>query len=284
MLKQRIITALIMLGVLLYATLHPSPLPFIGVTLVLVACGAWEWARLNQYGAVPSVLSGLACALLCAGIWLAGGATMHFHVLWTVTGSAWVLLGAWLLRFGTPAWRAIPRPLRWLGGPWVMAVAWLAAMQARLIGINFLFSVLVLVWAADVFAYFTGRALGGRFFRNKLAPSISPGKTWEGALGGLLGVLLCAWGWMQMEAHYSVDSASLYSRLYAMGGPMLLLSVVFLCAMSVVGDLLESLFKRAAGVKDSSQLLPGHGGVLDRLDALLPTLPLTMMLLELGTP
>lgn len=284
MLKQRIITALVMLAVLLYATLHPSPLPFIGVTLVLVACGAWEWSRLNQYGPLASVLSGLACALLCAGIWLEGGATAHFRLLWIITGAAWVLLGGWLLRFGAPAWLAIPRSVRWLGGPWVMAVAWLAAMQARLIGINFLFSVFVLVWAADVFAYFAGRGFGGKFFRNKLAPTISPGKTWEGALGGLFGVLLCAWGWMQVEAHYSLDSVSLYGRLYAMGGPVLLVSVVFLCAMSVVGDLLESLFKRAAGVKDSSQLLPGHGGVLDRLDALLPTLPLAMMLLEWGTP
>jgi phosphatidate cytidylyltransferase len=155
-------------------------------------------------------------------------------------------------------------------------------MQARLMGINFMLSVLVLVWAADIGAYFSGRALGGKFFANKLAPSISPGKTWEGVVGGLLAVLVVALLWMNADSRGGVDSASLYSRLWAMGAPVWLAGLAFLGAMSVVGDLVESLFKRAAGVKDSSNLLPGHGGVLDRVDALLPTLPLALMLVTGG--
>ncbi len=137
---------------------------------------------------------------------------------------------------------------------------------------------MVLVWAADIFAYFAGRALGGRFFARKLAPSISPGKTWEGVCGGMLGVLLCAFVWRGVDLAGATDQASLYSRLGAISLVFMVLALVFLTSMSVVGDLVESLFKRSAGVKDSSGLLPGHGGVLDRVDALLPILPLAMML------
>ena len=193
-------------------------------------------------------------------------------------GTFWVLAGAWALRSGAAAWKALPPTLRLAGGVVLLWAAWLAMMQARLLGINFLLSVLVLVWAADIGAYFSGRGLGGRFFANKLAPSISPGKTWEGVAGGVVAVLVVAFLWVYADRHLSVDSSSLYSRLLAMGIPVLLVGVAFMTAMSVVGDLVESLFKRSAGVKDSSNLLPGHGGVLDRVDALLPTLPLAMML------
>ena len=156
--------------------------------------------------------------------------------------------------------------------------AWLAVAHARAMGINFLFSVLVLVWVADIFAYFAGRTWGGKIFARKLAPSISPGKTWEGALGGMLGVIVLAFVWRWADTAYAVDSMSLYSRLWVRGAVVMVVAVVFMAAMSVVGDLVESLFKRSAGVKDSSGLLPGHGGVLDRVDALLPILPLALML------
>jgi len=143
-------------------------------------------------------------------------------------------------------------------------------------GIEFLLSVLVLVWVADIFAYFAGRALGGRFSHGKLAPAISPGKSWEGVWGGMIGVVALSLAWSAWGGN------TLYSQLAQRHGIVLmLLSVVFLAAMSVVGDLVESLIKRSAGVKDSSGLLPGHGGVLDRVDALLPALPLAMMLATL---
>ena len=274
MLKQRIITALVLLAILLPATFYPVTTPFGLVTLVLLACGAWEWGRLNGCGSTVS--------LLCAGAWYSGMPSADLGLLWLLTGAFWVLAGAWALRSGTAAWLAVPRPVRLLGGLVLLWAAWLAVMQARLMGVNFLLSVLVLVWAADIGAYFSGRALGGRFFANKLAPSISPGKTWEGVIGGVCAVLVIALVWIATDSHQAAQSQSIYSRLYAMGVPLLVLGLAFLTAMSVVGDLVESLFKRAAGVKDSSNLLPGHGGVLDRVDALLPTLPLALMLVSGG--
>ena len=140
--------------------------------------------------------------------------------------------------------------------------------------------VLLLVWVADIFAYFAGRAFGLRLTKGKLAPSISPGKSWEGVWGGMVGVLLMAGVWIWIDTQYAVDSPSLFTRLYSRGAPFLVLATVFLTLMSVAGDLVESLVKRSAGIKDSSQLLPGHGGVLDRVDALLPTLPLALMLAQ----
>ena len=139
-------------------------------------------------------------------------------------------------------------------------------------------SVLVLVWAADVFAYFAGRAWGGRWVKAKLAPAISPGKSWEGVFGGAVGVLVVAVAWVAADAHWHVSVPSFYTVLLSRGMLLMCVALMFMTAMSVVGDLVESLVKRSAGVKDSSALLPGHGGVLDRLDALLPTLPLAMMI------
>jgi len=176
------------------------------------------------------------------------------------------------------AWSTIDRRLRLCIGIAVLWVAWLAAAQARMIGSNFLLSVLALVWVADIAAYFAGRAWGGRFTSRKLAPSISPGKTWEGVCGGLTGVLIVALLWRSIDSQWALSVPSLYTQLSQQGLPILIVGVIFLVAMSVVGDLLESLVKRSAGMKDSSGLLPGHGGVLDRLDAVLPAMPLAMML------
>ena len=179
---------------------------------------------------------------------------------------------------GVAAWAGHSRTLRQLAGLVALWLAWLAVAQARTVGVNFLLSILLLVWVADIFAYFAGRALGGRFSRAKLAPSISPGKSWEGVWGGMIGVLALAFGWQAADKVYAATVPSLFSHLGSHGDWLLLVGALFLAAMSVVGDLFESLVKRSAGVKDSSGLLPGHGGVLDRVDALLPTLPLAMML------
>ncbi len=280
MLKQRVITAIVLLLILLPALFYPSPTPFCAVALVLIAAGGWEWARLNGYGGASSCLAGAACFGLCAAAWWVG--LLHqpfaYPALWTLCGAFWVLAGAWLLKGGVPSWSTIPRPVRLVGGLIALWMAWLAVAQARVIGINFLLSILLLVWVADIFAYFAGRAFGGRIAKGKLAPSISPGKSWEGVWGGMAGVVVMAvvWRWADVAQQASVPS--LYSRLFAKGWWLLLIAVLFLAAMSVVGDLVESLVKRSAGAKDSSGLLPGHGGVLDRVDALLPTLPLAMML------
>lgn len=281
MLRQRVITAVLLLAVLLPAVFYPHPQVFALVAVALIAAGGWEWARLNQMGAAGAVGTGALCGLVCLvslyfapGLVTAGG-------LWLGVAAVWVLGGSWLLAHGAGRWLTVPRAVRWSLGVACLYAAWLAVTQARSIGINFLFSVLVLVWVADIGAYFSGRLLGGKLFARKLAPSVSPGKTWEGVLGGLLGVLLCALIWVQAEQRWSVDSVSIYSQLWQRGGMVTLVALVWLTAWSVVGDLIESLIKRSAGVKDSSGLLPGHGGVLDRLDALLPVLPMAMMLQSL---
>jgi phosphatidate cytidylyltransferase len=278
MLKQRIITAAVLLAILLPALFYPSYVPFAVVMLALIGAAAWEWGRLNGCGPRLSVFLGLEAVALCALSWWLGLLQQSLPMVWILAGGAWVLGGALMLRAGVAGWPTVPRAVRLVGGLLALWVAWLAAVQARVVGINFLLSVLVLVWVADVFAYFTGRAFGLRFTRGKLAPAISPGKSWEGVWGGVAGVLLLALAWGWADHATQADVASLYSRLMARGWWQLPLGVLFLTMMSVVGDLVESLIKRSAGAKDSSNLLPGHGGVLDRVDALLPTLPLAMML------
>jgi phosphatidate cytidylyltransferase len=278
MLKQRIITALVLLAILLPALFADRPEWLMSVALVLICLAAWEWGQLNGYSKKASWLIALDCLVLCAIAWKVGLPYRKMPLLWTVVGSAWVLLGALLLHRGVEGWPQMHRWMRIVGGVFLLATAWLAVAQARVIGINFLLSVLVLVWGADVFAYFSGRTWG----RRKLAISISPGKSWEGVWGGMVGVALISlmWIWLDRNA-LNGQPPSLYTQVASRGWWLLPLALVFMCAMSVVGDLVESLVKRSAGAKDSSNLLPGHGGVLDRVDALLPTVPLAMMLASL---
>jgi phosphatidate cytidylyltransferase len=138
--------------------------------------------------------------------------------------------------------------------------------------VPFVLSLMLVVWLADIGAYFAGKAFG----RHKLAPAISPGKTWEGAVGGWLAVVIVASAAIVLHAFEPTLYSALLERL---GAVRTLVVLTILVVFSVVGDLFESMLKRQAGVKDSSGLLPGHGGVLDRIDALLPVLPLAMLLL-----
>ena len=277
MLQQRIITALVLLAIVLPALFYPGPLPFMLVVLVMMAAGAWEWGRLSGFGQGGALGMGALCLLLCGLSWWSGLVQQPLPWLWMLGGGLWVRCGAALLRVGVAGWPRIPRLLRTLGGLIALWLAWLAVVQAHARGVNFLLSVLTLVWVADIGAYFSGRAFG----RRKLALAISPGKSWEGVWGGMVGVLLLALLWVWADQTWQAPVPSFYTGLRQQGGwGLLLLAVVFMAAMSVVGDLVESLIKRSVGVKDSSGLLPGHGGVLDRIDALLPTLPLAMMLTE----
>lgn len=281
MLLQRVITAMVLLAILLPALFASNPLPFNIIVLVMLTAGAWEWARLIGLRAVGAVITGAVMLLLCLLTWQLDWLSHAHRVLWVIAGGVWVLGSALLIKAGVPAWGRVPQWVRWLAGVLALWVAGLAIVQARQMGINFLLSILALVWVADIFAYFSGRAFGLRFTKQKLAPAISPGKSWEGAWGGAAGVVLMAFVWVWMDAAQKPEVASFYTRLYEQGWWLLLVAALFMAAMSVVGDLVESLIKRSAGFKDSSQLLPGHGGVLDRIDALLPTLPLAMMLISL---
>ena len=170
------------------------------------------------------------------------------------------------------------RPLAFLVGLLVVVPAGLSVVSMHSIAPHILLMLLAFIWIADIAAFFAGRAFGKR----KLALSISPGKSWEGVWSGMLGVMLLAVLWLAIDRSGLVDSASLYTRLLKTHGIVgLVMVLIFLSAMSVVGDLVESLVKRSAGAKDSSGLLPGHGGVLDRVDALLPVFPLAMAMVSI---
>jgi phosphatidate cytidylyltransferase len=301
MLKQRVITALILMGILLPALWADQLWPFALLSLAFIAAAGWEWARLNDAPGWRAWALGVVVACACLGLaqqWhlpvlhaVAPMNGVHQHIMgealagfvvparvWWAALALWVLGGAAMLRWGAAVWKHIPMPVRIVLGLVLLVMAWSALAEAKLQGLNFLLSIMCLVWVADIGAYFGGRTFG----RRKLAPSISPGKSWEGVVAGALATSILSVGWIQVERLISVDSPSIYSFLYMGLGPVgLMLCVWFLTAMSVVGDLFESLIKRQAGQKDSSALLPGHGGVLDRIDALLPVLPLALALTTL---
>ena len=277
MLKQRVITALVLMCFLLPALFAPMAWPFEVLTLLGIAAAGWEWGRLNGAGGA-SVALGVLLAILCAAALWAGWGDAPPRLVWWLALLVWVLGGAFVLRGGPAAWPAVPVVARCAIGVALLWTAWLALAAAKTLGINFILSVFCLVWAADIAAYFGGRAFGKR----KLAPAISPGKSWEGVWSGMIGALALAALWWWADAAFKMDTLGLYTRLvarFSVAGAALV--VVFLVAMSVVGDLFESLVKRAAGAKDSSGLLPGHGGVLDRIDALLPAFPIALALISL---
>jgi len=279
MLGQRIATAVVLLALLLPALFAQAAWPFPLFTLALVAAAAWEWGRLN--GAPFALSLGFGAALAAAGAAaVAAGWTGHPPGGgWWLVALAWVLVGGLALRGGPAAWPRLPAALRWPVGLLMLGAAWLAMAQSRALGLNFLLSVFALVWVSDIAAYAGGRAFG----RRKLAPTISPGKTWEGVFSALLGVGLLALAWtLLVDGRGVADGPSLYARLaQALGWGGALLALAGLTGLGVVGDLCESLVKRAHGAKDSSGLLPGHGGVLDRIDALLPVFPLAAALASL---
>lgn len=278
MLKQRVLTALVLLALLLPALFTSLAWPFLAFVAVAMTAAGWEWGRLNGLGHASAALLGLLV--------LGGVLALHFWLpapplgFWLLLLGAWVLGGALLLRGGPTGWASRSAPLRLLLGLPLLIPAGAALLAWKTQGLNALLSVLCLVWAADIAAYFGGRAFG----RRKLAPAISPGKSWEGVWSGLLGVALLALVWIAvLDAQTWVDGRSLYLQLVrGLGWPLALLALVLLAALSVVGDLVESLVKRAVGAKDSSRLLPGHGGVLDRVDALLPVLPAALALSQLA--
>ncbi|WP_323120771.1 phosphatidate cytidylyltransferase [Burkholderia alba] len=272
MLKTRVITAIVLLAVLLPVTLF-APLSAFGALIALaLVFAAWEWARLLKLGRTGSVAYAVvAAAALAASTQLGIGAGAS-RPLFEAAGVFWLLAGPFALwrkpAMAERAWR----PFLLAAGLVVFAACWHALVAARAEGVPFVLSLLLVVWLADIGAYFAGKGFG----KHKLAPSISPGKTWEGAAGGWLAVMIVAGGAIAAHA-FEPTLFSAFALRYGTPGAIAALTV--LVAFSVIGDLFESLLKRQAGVKDSSGLLPGHGGVLDRVDALLPVLPLAMLLL-----
>jgi phosphatidate cytidylyltransferase len=278
MLKQRIITALALLLVLLPALFHSDSrfLAFIG--LILIGAAVWEWSRLNQLNQFHSVFWAFLSAGLCAVAYGTDTIVSLGASFWLLISASWVLFGSFYLQGGQVRWQTTHRGIRQLIGLCILISSWLALYQLKLMGTNFLLSVLLLVWVADISAYFAGRRWG----RHKLAPHISPGKSWEGLIGGVIGVFFLSIMWLYLDDVFPILQESVFQKLHAHGWLMFVTSILFLTLMSVMGDLVESMVKRSAGAKDSSRLLPGHGGVLDRLDAMLPVLPIAMMLILYG--
>jgi phosphatidate cytidylyltransferase len=279
MLRQRVITALVLVALLLASLMTVQAWPFALLTLSLIAAAGWEWGRLNGADGALCIAMGAALALAGAAALLVGWTQHPPGALWWLGAALWVAGGSLALRQGVAAWSTLPKALRWGLGLLALWLTWMAIAHARVISINFMLSALCLVWMADVSAYFGGRAFG----KAKLAPSISPGKSWAGVWSGMVGVVVLAFFWIWLDTWASVDGPSLYTRLQTRLGSLgMLPALLILCALSVVGDLVESLVKRAAGAKDSSQLLPGHGGVLDRVDALLPVMPVALAFVAWG--
>ena len=270
MLWQRVLTALGLLGLLLASLWHSSEWPFGLLTLLLVCIAAWEWARLSGLSRGPAIGLAIGLAGILLALWGLVGVGQTSRWFWLLSALACAALLPWLLQRGVAGWCQLATGPRAGLGLLLLGQAWWALLHAKAIGLGMLLSILLLVWAADIAAYFGGK----RFGRRKLAPTISPGKTWEGVWSAALAVLLLSALWITAwPPHWG---PTLYTELWQLGPWLALGGLLLLLALSVMGDLLESLVKRSAGKKDSSRILPGHGGLLDRFDALLPVLPLSL--------
>ena len=266
MLKQRVATASVLLTVAVGAMVW-SATAFAVMVTALLGFALVEWLQLTGAARSTSIIVALVvCAVLLALVFTSSKTSEMFVLpLGAVAATIWVAIVALLVQPNAMSLR-LPRLLGMALAIVLVAAAWFALMQFLSQGVLALLSVLLIVWIADTAAYFAGRAFG----RRKLAPHISPGKTWAGVFGAILAVLLLA-----LVLWLVAPAARMYPNdLFAAVGPVgALLLLAVLVGLSIVGDLFESLLKRQAGVKDSGQLLPGHGGVLDRVDAMVPVLP-----------
>ncbi len=266
MLRTRIATAFVLLAIAVGAMVWSST-AFAVVVTALLGLALTEWLHLIGAARSVSMIVALSVCTVLLAVVFASSNTIDAVVLplGVAAAAIWLVIAAVLVQPSAMKLRLPRIPAMVLAVVLVLA-AWFALMRFLSQGVLMLLSVLSLVWIADTAAYFVGRAFG----RRKLAPHISPGKTWAGVAGAILAVLIVAFTIWQF-----VPDARIYSNdLFAAIGPAFaLLLLALLVASSIVGDLFESLLKRQAGVKDSGQLLPGHGGVLDRLDAMVPVLP-----------
>jgi phosphatidate cytidylyltransferase len=273
MLSTRILTAAVLVALVLAAMFLLPPLAWGTLTLALIVLAATEWADLAGFGkptwwifVAGTLLIGLN---LLFSPFAAFGAGWPSGIVLAVCGVAtlfWLLVAVpWLASRWKPT---SSLPLAIAG--WIVLIgAWVAIVQLQARSPWLVLAAMAIVWIADTAAYFSGRAFG----RRKLAPQVSPGKTWEGVYGGLAAVGLYALALVPLAAGSGFKgTVSPLAVVFWIG------LAVALAALSVVGDLCESLLKRQAGVKDSGRLLPGHGGVLDRIDALLAAMPAAALL------
>jgi phosphatidate cytidylyltransferase len=257
MLKVRILTVLLLLPLFLAALFRLPPMGWSLLMLGMVLIGAREWSKISAFSSFQGWVYVLLTLLI--GLLLLPESSRSANLaLYGMAFLFWTFLVPLWLR---NQWRARQWPIMALIGWVVLIPTWLALVELRTFGPELLLGLLAVVWVADTAAYFAGRKFG----RHKLAPSISPGKTWEGVVGAFLGVTLYGLAWKMWDG-----SAVLFSLGLWWGMLLLWLLTLF----SILGDLFESWMKRVAGLKDSGRLLPGHGGVLDRIDALTAAMPL----------
>ena len=270
MLKARILTAVLLLAAFLAALFWLPRLGWIAVVSLALAAAAWEWAALSGLARTGRGL--YAVAVAAAGFW-AG---------WiSVTASAAAFGHSWLYVSAAVFWTVLAPLWLWersvfrttlvqlLAGLVVLVPNGAALVELREQSAGLLVATMAVVWISDTAAYFAGH----RFGRRKLAPSISPGKTWEGVCGALAAVTVYAMAWLLAGGGPKPEAL----RQAALGDLWFVVLLLGFAVAGIVGDLLESQMKRQAGVKDSGTVLPGHGGVLDRIDALLPVLPLAAL-------
>ena len=271
MLKTRVITALVLLAVLL-PILFLLPAMYIGAFfLVALLAAAWEWSRLLAPEAGRAAwLYALFCLAIILFLLGMQNASWQFALL-LLAVIFWFFVAPFILAKGMNLSLEKLRPFYVVLGLILLPATWFALVFLRELGLIFLLSSMALVWVADIGAYFVGKAFGKR----KLAVQISPGKSIEGAIGGLI---LC-YVYAFLCVYFLPFESTLFGAWAIRFGwvPMFLM-VTVLTAFSIFGDLFESQLKRLAGVKDSSHLLPGHGGVLDRVDALIPAMPIAALL------
>lgn len=256
MLELRVLTAAV-LAPLLVLAVFKLPGSYFAVLLGLVVlAGAWEWAGLSGYTGIKPKAAGVAVtgSLMAVIFYFRQPVAEPLLVL---ACAVWLAVTVLLLRVRSRHPIRWPAAARWFSSAWVLVPAWLAVTLLQDIAPPAALMLFLLIWAADTGAYFAGRRWG----RRKLAPAISPGKTLEGVLGAVAASVLVAAGF---AGYWDLDAAA---------GLGLMLWSVFVILVSISGDLFESNWKRIASLKDSGGLLPGHGGVLDRIDSMTAAAP-----------
>jgi phosphatidate cytidylyltransferase len=260
LLLVRVLTAAALLAAFLSALWFLDRAAFAVLVAAVVGLGGYEWAQLGRSRKPAAAVYGVACALIFLALARWGAAAPW---IFAAAGAFWILaVPAWLAR----GFQSCPAQLLPAAGLVMLVPAGLALAT---LGRGEILMLLGLVWVADTAAYVAGRAFG----RRKLAPAISPGKTWEGVAGAVVATLIYAIIWASLDPEWR-------RRLQGAVWVAYLAGTVLLCAASVLGDLFESAAKRRAGVKDSGSLLPGHGGVLDRIDSATAMLPVALLLMH----
>lgn len=272
MLAQRVATAVVLLAAFFAALFLLPPRGWTAVAALVLAIGAWEWAGFARsasggrlaYATVMTLTGGAIAVALGLADGRSGALTLI--PIYATAAVFWLAAAPWWLRRGGAA----NSPHVVLLAGWVVLIpTFLALVHLRNIHPLTLLGFMLVVWIADIAAYFAGRRWG----RRKLAPRISPGKTWAGFYGALAATSLFALAWVAFGRQHTPSIV----RDLPFTGAVMLAFVALLATLSVLGDLFESSMKRQAGLKDSGRILPGHGGVLDRIDALTPVLPVAAL-------